>query len=527
MSESSPKSEPLFLSIDNGTQSIRALIYNKKGQLLAKNKIDLQPYYSKQPGWAEQDPDYFWQTIIDCCQQLWQQSEVIHHQYQKSIVAVSLTTQRGTVINLDEKGKPLRPAILWLDQRLADNKLKLPWYWHLIFKCIRQSKTIRYFYRKAQCNWISQHQPEVWQKTDKFLLLSGFLTYKLIGEFKDSKASIVGYLPFNYKKLNWAGKFDWKWHLLPIKRSMLPELVNPTEILGHINGDVASTLGLHSGTPLIASASDKACEVLGSGCISSKVASLSYGTTATINTNNTTYICPKRFIPPYPSAIKQQYNTEVMIYRGFWMINWFKQEFGLREVQLAKEQGVSPESLFDKLLADIPPGSMGLMLQPYWSPGIQNLEAKGAIIGFGDVHTRAHIYRAIIEGLAYALKEGKENIESRQQTKIEGILVSGGGSQSDEVLQLTADIFNLPVYRPHTFETSGLGAAINAAVGSGIYPNYDIAVNQMTHIKSTFYPNPKHAKLYQALYSDIYLKLYKNLKPIYQKISTITGYPNI
>ena len=519
--------EPLFLSIDNGTQSIRALIFDAKGQLLAKSKIELTAYYSKQPGWAEQDPEYFWQSLKDCCQKLWLQPEVIDKQYQKSIKAVSLTTQRGTVINLDNDGNPLRPAILWLDQRLANDELKLPWYWRLIFKCIGQSKTIRYFYRKAQCNWLAQNQPEVWQKTNKFLLLSGFLTYKLIGEYKDSSASIVGYLPFNFKSFNWANKFSWKWKVLNINAEMLPELVKPGKELGKISEHVATELGLEKNTPLIASASDKACEVLGSGCFSSNSASLSYGTTATINVNTQRYIGPKAFIPPYPSAVAAQYNTEVMIYRGFWMINWFKQEFGLREVQLAKEQGVTPESLYDKLLAEIPPGSMGLTLQPYWSPGLQNLEAKGAIIGFGDVHTRAHIYRAIIEGLAYALREGKENIERRQGSKIEAIFVSGGGSQSDEVLQLTADVFNLPVYRPHTFETSGLGAAINAAVGTNIYPDYKTAVEQMTHIKSTFYPTAKNVALYQALYKKVYLKLYQNLKPIYQQISDITGYPEI
>ena len=138
-------------------------------------------------------------------------------------------------------------------------------------------------------------------------------------------------------------------------------------------------------------------------------------------------LSPLTFIPPYPSAIPKQYNSEVMIYRGFWMVSWFKQQFGLRERQQAKELGVSPESLFDELVNEVPPGSMGLMLQPYWSPGLKNLEAKGAILGFGDVHTRAHVYRAILEGLAYALREGQERLQKRQGVKIRRLMVSGGG----------------------------------------------------------------------------------------------------
>ena len=515
----------LILTIDNGTQSIRALIFDLKGNLVAKSRIELEAYFSNNPGWAEQNADYFWQMLAQCCQQLWQQSEVIEYGYREKITAVTVTTQRGTVVNLDKNNNPLRPAILWLDQRLCQQNKAMPWYWRLAFAAIGQSKVIDYFRRKSQANWLEQNEPSVWQNTEKYLLLSGFLTHKLTGQFKDSVGSIVGYLPFDYKKQNWAGRWDWKWQALPVKRSMLPNLVKPGEVLGKITVEAAEQTGLKAGIKLIASASDKACEVLGSGCISPDTASLSYGTTATINTNNSKYVEPQAFIPPYPSAIPDHFNSEVMIYRGFWMVNWFKQEFGQNEIEKAQTLGVSAESLFDQLVAQVPPGSMGLMLQPYWSPGLKNLEAKGAIIGFGDVHTRAHIYRSILEGLAYALREGKETLEKRQKRKITRLIVSGGGSQSDAALQLTADIFNLPAHRPHTFETSGLGAAINAAVGKGYFDNYQQAINAMTRIEQSFLPNKENVKLYNKLYSRVYRKMYKQLKPIYQDIKKITGYP--
>ncbi|TWX73374.1 carbohydrate kinase [Colwellia sp. C1TZA3] len=515
----------LILSIDNGTQSVRALLFDLQGNLVAKSRIELQAYFSKKPGWAEQNADYFWQMLGQCCQQLWQQSEVIDNGYREKVTAVTVTTQRGTVINLDKNGQALRPAILWLDQRLCKKNKAMPWYWRIAFTLIGQGKVVDYFRRKSQANWLEQHEPEVWQNTDKFLLLSGFLTHKLTDQFKDSVGSIVGYLPFDYKKQNWAKAWDWKWHALPVKQSMLPNLVKPGEVLGEITAEAAAHTGIKLGTSLIASASDKACEVLGSGCINPNTASLSYGTTATINTNNPNYVEPQAFIPPYPSAIPDNFNSEVMIYRGFWMVNWFKQEFGQNEIDKAQTLGVSAESLFDQLVAQVPPGSMGLMLQPYWSPGLKNLEAKGAIIGFGDVHTRAHIYRSILEGLAYALREGKESLEKRQKRKITRLIVSGGGSQSDAALQLTADIFNLPAHRPHTFETSGLGAAINAAVGQGYFDNYQQATEAMTRIEQSFFPNQANVTLYNKLYQQVYQKMYRQLKPIYQNIKKITGYP--
>ena len=518
-------SDDLILTIDNGTQSIRALIFDLQGRLVAKNKVEIEPYFSEKPGWAEQHADYFWQMVSKACQELWLQEAVVQNKLKQKIVAFSVTTQRNSVVNLNEQGEPLRPMILWLDQRLADQPKKVPWYWRVLFRIAGQTNVINYFQRKAQANWVLEKQPEVWRDTKKFLLLSGYLTYQFTGKYIDSVANIVGYLPLDYKKQQWAPASDWRWHAMPITKDMLPTLVKPGDKIGEITEAAAQATGIRAGTPMIAAASDKACEVLGSGCFEPTTASLSYGTTATINVNTSRYVEPQPFIPPYPSAIPGYYNSEVMIFRGFWMVSWFKQQFGLSEVLEANKQGMPAEALFDELVNQVPPGSMGLMLQPYWSPGIKNLEAKGAVIGFGDVHTRAHLYRSILEGLCYALREGKERLEKRQRKKITGLIVSGGGSQSKAAMQLTADIFNLPAHRPHTFETSGLGAAINVAVGLGYFKDYESAAKAMTHISETYLPNPEHVDLYDNLYRRVYKKMYQKLKKIYQEIKTITGYP--
>jgi sugar (pentulose or hexulose) kinase len=248
----------------------------------------------------------------------------------------------------------------------------------------------------------------------------------------------------------------------------------------------------------------------------------------TVNTTTRRYVEATPFIPPYQAAIPGHYNTEIQITRGFWMVSWFKEQFGLHEQIQAAEQGVPPESLFDELVNAVPPGSLGLMLQPFWNPGIKvpGPEAKGAIIGFGDVHTRAHLYRAILEGLAYALREAKERIEKRSGTPITRARVSGGGSQSDAAMQITANIFNLPSERPHLYETSGLGAAILASVGLGLHSNFDSAIADMTRIGRTFEPEPQHAEVYEQLYSRVYQRMYKRLQPLYEDIRAITGYPS-
>lgn len=515
--------QPYLLAIDNGTQSVRALLFDLAGNLVGKGKVELEPYYSEHPGWAEQDPEYYWASLGEACRRLWASVDID----KRLIAGVSLTTQRGTLINVDQAGKPLRPAILWLDQRRAEvrGRIQGPWGW--LFRLLREEATVDYFRAQAEASWIAQQQPEVWARTHKFLLLSGFLTHRLTGRFVDSVGSCVAYLPFDYKRLRWAKPGDWKWQALPVRPEMLPELVKPGERIGVITAEASAHTGIPQGLPVIAAASDKACEVIGAGGVEPSTACLSYGTTATINTTRARYLETIPLIPPYPAAIPDHFNTEVMIFRGFWMVSWFKEQFGHAERQRGLELGVEAETLFDELVDKVPPGSMGLMLQPFWSPGIREpgLEAKGSIIGFGDVHTRAHLYRAILEGLAYALRQGRERIEKRSGTPIERLRISGGGSQSDAAMQLTADIFNLPAERPHLYETSGLGAAIDCAVGLGLHPDFPTAIAAMTRVGKVFQPNPEAVAVYERLYREVYLRMYKQLRPLYGSIREITGYP--
>jgi len=147
------------------------------------------------------------------------------------------------------------------------------------------------------------------------------------------------------------------------------------------------------------------------------------------------------------------------------------------------------------------------------------------VIGFGDVHTRAHLYRSILEGLAYALREGAERTSRKTHVPIREVRVAGGGSQSNAAMQLTADIFGLPASRPHVYETSGLGAAIDAAVGLKIHPDFSTAIREMTRKGDTFEPIPENQKIYDQLYRRVYSRMYSQLKPLYDEIRDITGYP--
>ena len=199
------KSEELILAIDCGTQSLKAIVLDLEGQIHAKAQVAYTPYISPHPGWAEQDPEHFWEALCTACQQLWQD----HGVDKSAISGVALTTQRGTVVNVDANGRALRPAIIWLDQRKARGlpPMQGPWRW--LFNMVGLRKTIDYFRSEAEANWISAYQPDIWAQTHKYLLLSGYLTHRLTGEFVDSIGAQVGYIPFNYRRLRWASAGSW------------------------------------------------------------------------------------------------------------------------------------------------------------------------------------------------------------------------------------------------------------------------------------------------------------------------------
>lgn len=220
MSDHPTGTKDLILAIDNGTQSVRALLFDLEGTLLAKARVPIDTYSSYAPGISEQDPQVFWQSLCQACQGLWATMEKSQtpHLVKERIAGVALTTQRSTVINLDKEGQPLRPAITWMDQRRTEGLPPVGGVWGLAFKLSGMTNTVAYLQAEAEANWIRINQPEIWAQTHKYLLLSGYLTYRLTGKYIDSTGCQPAYIPFDYKNQAWSKRFDWKWQAVPMKR---------------------------------------------------------------------------------------------------------------------------------------------------------------------------------------------------------------------------------------------------------------------------------------------------------------------
>jgi sugar (pentulose or hexulose) kinase len=512
-----------ILAIDSGTQSIRVVLFDRDGNELGIEQAQYEPYFSLSPGWAEQRTEDYWSKLCRVCKGLMSKIKIDVSE----IAAVGVTSQRNTVIPMDKEGNALRPGIIWLDQRTVNNPPPLPTIGKIAFGLMGKTEAVKYAQKNSKFLWIKENEPEIYAKTHKFVQVTGFFVKKLTDEFRDSKGMVTGIWPFDYKKLDWYGSaLDFVYETFGIKKEHCVDLVEPNEIIGHITRKASQETGIPEGIPVVVGAGDKQCELLGAGAIDPSIAVISFGTATAMEVITRKYIedSKLRFFT-WPAAIPKTWDIEMFIYRGFWMVTWFKHEFGHREALEAEKRGVAPEAVLDEVIKNIPAGSMGLMIQPYWSPLVNDKYAKGSIIGFGDVHTRAHIYRAILEGIAFELRRMNEIVQNKTGVEIKEIRVGGGGSRSDVAVQIAADMFNLPTSRMGTWEISALGAAIDAAVGIGIYKSFEEAVKAMVRKGKTFEPNLQNHKVYTGLFNEVYKKSFEAMAPLNRQIALVTGYP--
>ena len=495
-------SNPLILTFDVGTQSMRALLIDKNGNTVLSSQVRYKApcIHSEVRGRAEQEPDFYYDRLCEAGQLLREQDKSGHF---KDIVGVTITCIRDTVLILDKDRKPLRNIIVWMDERRAQGKPNPPFLHKILFASVGMTETIELLFKNAFCNWIMEEEPDLWAKTDKFVFLSTYLNYKLTGELKDGTSNQIGHVPFDYRNRRWMKK-GLSRCVADIPYEKLADLVLSPAVVGQINEETCTRAGVPKGLPLVTTATDKACEALGLSVTTEDKAAISLGTASTIQFCSPHYFEPSPFIPSYPSAIPGFYNGEYQLYRGYWILTWFINNFCIEEKMIAREKGIAVESILDEMLDTVPPGSGGLVLTPHLSPGNNNPFAKGVLMGLSDYHTKAHVYRAIIEGIDLELYHAMKRMQTRSGQRIQTLYIAGGGSVSDSVVQICCDVFGLPVKRVQTHEASALGSSIAAFVALGEFPSFPEAVSSMVHDKDVFTPNMENHKVYRQMYEEVY-----------------------
>lgn len=511
--------EKYALTLDLGTQSVRVMIFDKKGNILgAKKKKYPSTGFSIKSGYLEQHADVYYNTLCETIKELKSEKEELFSNLQ----SVALTCFRDTALLLDKDIKPIRPCILWLDQRIASVP-KFPFLQNIIFSIVGMKNTVLVNRRKTMARWYQENEKENWDKTYKYVNISAYLNYRLCGELKDSISNTTGHYPINFKKKKWLKKHSLKRCVFDVDDARLCEIVDSQTIMGYITKKASMETGIKEGLPFISAGSDKSCESVGCGTLKETIGAISYGTASTIEITSKKYKEPETFLPAYASSLKGYYNSEVQIYRGYWMLNWFIDEFCQAEKEKYKDDIPSLiGELIDKI-KDIPPGCEGLILSPYWGPSLKKPNARGAIIGFADIHNKYYILRAIIEGIAYSLRDSMETMEKKFHKKVKMLSISGGGSRNDIICQITSDIFGLPIYKVQTEETSSLGAAVVSFLTTNVYQNASEALENMVRKDKIYEPNLENHKIYDKYFYEVYLKIYPKLKKMEKTLRKINN----
>jgi xylulokinase len=469
---------PCLLAIDNGSQSTKVTIFDARGQALASARRRLRPYDTSVPGHAVHPGDDIWDSIRETCR-------VAIDRFRGNpadIVAVGLCTIRFCRALLRADGSLAEPVLSWMDERVS---------------------------RPYQPG-----NPLVRYVTTS----SGYITHRLTGQFVDTAANYQGVWPIDQDTAAWSSD-PAAYASTGIARDMLFDLVPPGGRLGEVTSGAAEATGIPAGLPVYASANDKAVEALGSGLEDDGTVLLSLGTyIAAMTIGPSSRSADDSFWANFAARPGTYLYESTGIRRGMWMIGWYRT---LLEGSHGEEPPASTERLEDQLNAEasgLAPGSNGLLTLPDWlAPGNATWR-RGALLGFDGSQGRAHIYRSILEGIALTMANNTAAMEQALGRRLSPVLVSGGGSHSDLMMQIVADVFDRPARRTTVNDAAGLGAAICAAVGHGIYPDWGQATAAMVSAGEEFAPDAAAAHAYQKI-NEVYAGLTTFTDPLFRSMA--------
>jgi xylulokinase len=507
-----------IIGVDSSTSATKVIAFDASGQTVAEG-ANRYPVYTEFPGWVEQDANAWWEAFKRGCQQV-----MAHPALKKNQIAgIGFTHQRFTFVPVDQDMRPLRRAILW-------NDLRCPKEAEYARQTVGTQKIFeRTGYPPGQWTlykvlWLKNHEPDVYERIYKIVLVQDYLLYKLTGNLvmAEGSGAMTGALDIANPK-QWAMDIITA---LGIREDIWVETIAPgATVIGHVSRQAAQETGLPEGLPVLTGAGDQPCGSLGAGV--TRVGELGINGGTSCSNEFVVGSLPARNAPNYFIEISPSgdYIVENDIPSGgSAVMNWYKNNFGAHEIQRAEQEHKNMWDIIYGQVGDSPPGNRGLMIVPYLQ-GVYgpywDQHARAVCFGLQTDHGRPHLVRALLEGVAYEARREVEMMEAGSGTQVEQIKMYGGSARSDYWNQIFADMFNKPLQVPETAETTALGAAISAAVGTGIYADFHNAVAAMVRIKKQYTPNARNAARYDKFYRRVYAKLYDSVRAFTHTIAAI------
>lgn len=493
------KGNNLVIGLDCSTTSTKAIAFDKRGHVVASTNEPI-PLYSPRPNYYEQDPNDWWISAQKALKKITRQVNP------DRIIALAISNQRETFVPLNKNGKHLRPAIIWLDERCKDDVE--PFSQKIGKNKIHQitGKPVDYAPVVYRLAWMKKHEPDLFKKIAMICDVHTYLIWKLTDTFKTSWASADPIGLFELKNKKWSPILLKE---LELKEHQMPEIYCPGTILGKLTEDASRSTGLSTNTFIIAGGGDGQAAGLGSNVLTSKRAYLNLGTAVVAGVYGTRYEISKAF-RTMASCSERGYYYECSLRAGTFAIDWLIKK--ILKIDSSKQPDIYKQ--LEKEAQQISIGSDGLyhlpylcgVMNPYW-----DINARGAFAGLSSSHTRGHIYRSILEGIAFEQLFALVAIEKEIGVRVGDLMAIGGGSANELWCHIFADVTGKNICLSENTEASGLGAAIAAAVGIGWYQTFKEAARKMTGIKRIITPDARNQKKYRQMF-ETYKKIYPSLK---------------
>ena len=504
-----------YLGLDIGTSGTKALLITEAGRPVASDTQEY-PLSTPRPLWAEQDPADWWKAVVQATKNVLEKAGVRGEE----IAGVGLSGQMHGSVFLDKDNQVLRPALLWCDQR---TQAECDW----ITAQVGRENLVKYIsnpvltgFTAPKIVWLRNHERETYDKVAKVLLPKDYIRYKLTGVHATEVSDASGTALFDVAHRRWSQEVL---DAADIPRSFMPECAESIEITGHVHAEAAGLTGLAVGTPVVGGGGDQAAGAVGSGIVETGVVSSTVGTSGVVFAySDTPATDPKLRVHTFCHAVPGKWHTMGVVLSAGGSLRWLRDTFFQPEGVVARTIGDDPYNFMARGAETVPPGSEGLIFLPYLTgerTPYPDANARGVFFGMTLRHQRQHFARAVLEGVAYALNDTFQ-IFKEIGVPVTQVRASGGGAKSPVWRQIHADVTGHPHVTLSVDEGPALGAALLAAVGTGVYPTVADACRTALQTVAETQPDPAAHAVYQK-YNDVYRALYPALKDQFAAVSAI------
>ncbi|MCI0490432.1 MAG: xylulokinase [Blastocatellia bacterium] len=498
----------LFLGIDVSTTGAKALLIDQEGEVVSSATTPLA-LSTPRPLWSEQNPQDWWAAVATSIRQALARSGISG----ASVSAIGLTGQMHGLVLLDENEEVLRPAILWNDQRCGDECDE-------IREALGRERMIQITGNEALTGftapkivWVKNHEPEIFARARHVLLPKDYIRFKLTGGLAMDKADGSGTMLFDLKRRDWSAEVL---DALGIPAEWMPPTYEGPQVTGEVSSQAAEATGLRAGTAVVAGGGDQAAQAVGVGAVRPGIVALTLGTSGVVfASTESSLIEPEGRLHAFCHALPGRWHLMGVMLSAAGSLQWHRDT-------------LAPQSSFDELVdeaAEVPPGSEGLIFLPYLTgertPHPDPL-ARGAWVGLTLRHRRGHLTRAVLEGVAFGLKDGFDLIRGAGLGAIEQVRVSGGGARSRLWRQILADVLGVELVTVNTTEGAAYGAAILAGVGRKAWTDVDTACASMIKTMNPVSPASIRESPYRELHEK-YRAIYPALKPVFDGLASLEG----